>query len=481
MSDEAPPAGWYPNPDGSRGLRWWSGVGWTEYTREAGTAPTVSEQPTQPHAEPTAVAGESAAPTEVLGEASEQPAPAGEATTPTEVLGEASEQPAPAAAPAEPAQDQSTAPTGEQQTAALSDQTQWANPWGQPVAQPPSAPIGGYAPYAPPAPTPLTQSGMRPLSDMFSDIGRIVRRAWLPILGISFIIWAVLFALIAAIVASAINVPALRSGLDALATEVQNNPDGTISSAAGEKILQDFGDAFSRLAPGAWALLGGVLFLLLMIGSFVQIAAVSRLSMDAAAGRPVSWGAGLRSGFTGGMRLLGYWILVGIIALLILTAVILVIAVAAQVSPALAGLLAFAAVIATIFVAIWLTGRFVPVAPQAVVSRHALRWSWQHTRGKFWAVLGRYLLWSIAASIIIQVITTIIAIPMSLIFLGQLGSSSSADQLGASLELQLLLLPFTMALGAITVLGITPIWRDLSDDPDYRSIDEHGVPVPPPE
>lgn len=445
MSDEAPPAGWYPNPDGTGGLRWWSGVGWTDYTRE-GAAPTASAQPAQPAPEP---------------------------VQPTEVLGE------PATATPEPAPA-----SGEQPTTALAgqtDQSQWANPWGQPVAPTPAAPIGAYAPYAPPPAAPLTPSGMRPLSDMFADIGRITKRAWFPILGIPFILWAVVTGVLVAVLLSAVNVAAFRRGLDALATEVQTNPDGSISSEAGNKIVADFSEAFSRLSPGAWAVLGVLLLLLFGIASFVQVAAVSRLSMDAAAGRPVTWGAGWKSGFVGGMRLLGYWLLIGIIALVAFLAVTVLIALVAQVAPPLAALLGVAAFFGAIVVAFLLMGRFAPVAPQAVVGRHALRWSWTHTKGKYWAVLGRYLLWAVAASIIIQVISTIIAIPVSLLFLGQLSSASSVDQLGASLELQLILLPFSMALGAITVLGITPIWRDLTDDPEYRSIDENGIPLPAPE
>lgn len=477
MSNDAPPAGWYPNPDGTGGLRWWSGVGWTDYTRDAGTATGAADEPgtqqtevlaeqTQVVEQPAAGATEVIEETTAVVEAPAQPAQPAESAA-------ASGPAAPAAEPAVPEQ-----PAG-QPTTALPDQSQWANPWGQPVTPVPAAPIAGYTPYAPPAPQPLTPSGMRPLSDMFSDIGRIVRRAWLPILVVSLVIWAAICALVAAVVVSAVNVPALRRGLDALATEVQNNPDGSISSAAGERIVQEFGEAFSRLSPAAWALLGTVLFLLFLVGSFVQIAAVSRLSMDAAAGRPVSWSAAWRSGFAGGFRLLGYWVLIGVIATVLLIAVVLVISVAAQLSPALAGLLGLAAFVAWIVVGVWLVGRLVPLAPQAVVGRHALRWSWQHTRGKFWGVFGRYLLWAIAASIIIQVITAVIAIPLSLLFLGQVSSGSSVEQLGASLELQLLLLPFSLALGAITVLGITPIWRDLTDDPDYRSIDEQGVPIKP--
>jgi hypothetical protein len=48
------------------------------------------------------------------------------------------------------------------------------------------------------------------------------------------------------------------------------------------------------------------------------------------------------------------------------------------------------------------------------------------------------------------------------------------------LVLNLIMTPFSMALGAITIIGLVPIWRDLSDHPQYRSIDEAGNPIPAP-
>lgn len=98
--------------------------------------------------------------------------------------------------------------------------------------------------------------------------------------------------------------------------------------------------------------------------------------------------------------------------------------------------------------------------------------------GKFWAVLGRYLLWSLAASVVINVISTVVSIPVGALFLGTASAATDpAGQLGLALTLNLLLLPFTMALAAVTMIGIVPIWRDLTDHPVYRSIDENGVPV----
>ncbi len=67
MSDETPVAGWYQDPSGGPGDRWWDGERWTEHTRaaavppseppaptgERGTDPTEVMPPTGPGADPT--------------------------------------------------------------------------------------------------------------------------------------------------------------------------------------------------------------------------------------------------------------------------------------------------------------------------------------------------------------------------------------------------------------------------------------------
>lgn len=465
MSNEAPPAGWYPNPDGTGGLRWWSGIGWTDYTRQS----TVDEQPPQTSevVEEQVVETTAGHPTEVLG----QPTAVVEETTAvidqqTAVVEETTA-----------VVDQQTAAVAPPPTQALPDQSQWNNPWGQPVAPPPAPPVAGYGRYAPPVAQPLTASGMRPLSYMFGDIGRIVRRAWLPILGLSLIVWVIAGAIMAAIGLPLVNFNALWSALDTFGTALNANPDGNFSGTESDQIISGFSQAFSALPPAGWAAVGGLLFVIFLFASMFQIAAVSRLSMDAAAEQPVQWGAAIRSGFSGGLRLFGYWLLIGVIATIALIGLTLMIGVAGAISPALAVLFGFVGFIAVVLVGMLVTGRLIPSLPQAVVGRRALSWSWQNTKGKFWGVLGRYLLWSIAASLVVQVILTLISIPFALIFLGQASAGSSAQDLGQALQLQLIMMPITLALTAVTVLGITPIWRDLTDNSVYRSIDDNGQPI----
>jgi hypothetical protein len=438
MSDEAPPAGWYPNPDGTGGLRWWSGVGWTEYTRSApAQAPEDEVRP--------GAAGETAGTSRLDGTAQ----PTG--TSQWDATGE----PGPGG--------WTPAPAPEQQP-----------------AQPPGT-YGPYGRYAPPPPAALTPSGMRPLAAMFSDISRITRRAWWPILAVSLGIWAAVAAILGVLTALVIDIPALRVGLDNLQSVLESSPDGTLTDAQLEALGGDFGAVFDRLPAAGWVLAGlfaGVLFLL---AGTVHVAAVSRLAMDASTGQEISWGAAMHSGVTAGFRLFGYYLLMMVAATAVVTAAIVAAAVAALLTPALGvavGILAFFALLAA---TVWLTGRLIPTVAQAVVAPRALAWSWRATKGKVWAVLGRYILWSIAASVIVNVVLTVVSIPVSAVFLGQ--GAESAEPLASlvpALTLNLVLLPLSMAAGAVTVVGIVPIWRDLTDHPVYRGIDENGLPMPAP-
>jgi hypothetical protein len=405
MNGEPPPAGWYPNPDGSANLRWWSGVGWTEYTRE-GTAPAVPDGQQEP----------------------------------TEVL-----------AAAEPTQ-----PAG------------WGQPeWSQPG---PSVPP---SPYLPAAPQPLTASGMRPLNGMFTDIGRIVRRAWLPILGLSIAIWAVVTVVYVAAVLAFVDLDALERGFNLLSA--QTSPE-TGTDIVDAEVSAAFRDAFAALSPAGWALLGVALTVLLLLATTIQTAAVSRLGMDAAAGQPVSWAAGWKAGFTAGFRLFGYYLLLGVLTALAWTAAAILLVGLWALSPALSVFVGLLVLLALTVLSVWLLGRLIPVIVQVVLGGGAVRWSWTHTRGKFWAVLGRYLLWSIAASVIVNVIVTILSIPVSLLLLGT-SANTSTSEIGASLVLTVVTLPLSMALTAVTLIGIVPIWRDLTDHPSYRAIDEQGQPI----
>ncbi len=438
-------------------------MGWTDYTRGGTPAPTGDQQQTQQLSPPATTALDP----EPTAQQPDQLRTGVWDAEPADTAVEGPGQPEAPEQPEEPGQ------------AAVA-----ANPWAQqpadPWAQPPSAwgqQSLAYAPYQPPPKAPLTGSGMRPLNGMFADIGRIVRRGWLPILGISLAIWAAVSIIYVVALSATVDLDALQRGFDLLGAATETSPE-TGLPVSDPEISAAFRDAFAALSPSGWALLITALTVLLLVASSIQTAAVNRVGMDAAAGVPVTWGAGWRAGFTAGLRLFGYYVLLSLVIGLAWTAATVLVVVLWGVSPAIGVIVGLLGFLALIVLSVWLTGRLIPVIVQVVMGRRAISWSWRHTHGKFWAVLGRYLLWSLAAGVIVNILVTILSIPASLLFLGTAASSSSSAQLGASLVITLLTLPLSMALSAVTFIGVVPVWRDLTDDPQYRAIGEDGLPVP---
>lgn len=48
MTASNPPPGWYPDPAGAGGVRWWDGRGWTPQVRPAGPPPQLPQPPRRP-------------------------------------------------------------------------------------------------------------------------------------------------------------------------------------------------------------------------------------------------------------------------------------------------------------------------------------------------------------------------------------------------------------------------------------------------
>lgn len=74
-----PPAGWYPDPDGSGQSRWWNGQSWTEHFAPFAAADTVVSAPAHPVTVPLPSAAQ-ARPRETLS-AQSAPAPVAEKVT----------------------------------------------------------------------------------------------------------------------------------------------------------------------------------------------------------------------------------------------------------------------------------------------------------------------------------------------------------------------------------------------------------------
>lgn len=358
--------------------------------------------------------------------------------------------------------------------------------WGAPASRP--GPL--YQPYAgPPMPAyaayvpqqePLAPSGMRRIPELFSDAGRIIRRAWWQILVVSLVLWLA-WAVVAAIAAlSLVNVGNAVTAIETSSNALNEYPTSRFPTAVQDEIRQAWEQVPRTNSVLVWVLVGVVLLVLTFLVGACQVAAINRLAMDGASGQPVSVAAALRSARGGGVRLFGYYWLIFAVVFVVTGLAVGLVALAAMLTPVLAVLLGIVLFAGFTVVSVWLLGRLVPLPAQAVVAPGALRWSWQATQGKFWAVLGRYLLWALVASVVGQVITSIVVFPFSLLAGAGASTGSTSTFAVTTGVLYLVSIALSMAVSAITYIGVVPIWRDLIDDPTYRSIGPDGLPVPHP-
>lgn len=355
-------------------------------------------------------------------------------------------------------------------------QPQWGDP-GQWTGQPGSG--GAPPPYGTYTPTsgPLAPSGMRRVEALFADIGRIVKRGWWPITAVSLIIWAVWTALVVVVIGVLIDIPRLFDAIDFLVQTSEDTSNRTLSPQTQQEIEQNFLDALRVDSPVVWIVLGLLLFLLTMFASCAQVAGVNRVAMDTASGSQASLAAAFQSARVGGLRILGYGLLLSAGVLAVLAVLVGVIVLIGSVVAPLAVVLAMAPTVALMVGGVWIFTRLLPFTAQAVVSGGALMWSWRATEGKFWAVLGRWLLWSIVAYLAVQVISAVLFFPVSIV-LGAASSTQDAAAIGwVFLLVSAVAVPISLVLNSASLLGVVPIWRDLTEQPEYRSIDEHGQPV----
>ena len=394
--DPSPAAGWYADPAGTPGLRYWDGVSWTDHTSQLQASP-----------EPQHAAG-----------------------------------------------------------------TTWSQPgWGAPAP----ADGSGFGAYAA-ASAPLAPSGMRRVEALFSDVGRIIKRGWWPITAASLLVWAAWLLVTAVTTAVLIDLPRFADALGFALKSSEQYPSDQVPVEVQNEIADRFGAALRIDSPVAWVIAAVLILLTGIWASCWQIGAVNRVAMDAASGREATAGNALRAGFTGGSRIFGYALLL-VVAVL---AAVLVLGGGAvllfSVAPPLAVLVGLFGALALFVGAVFLFTRLLPLTAQAVVAPGALSWSWRKTSGKFWAVLGRWMLWSLVAYVAIQIISSALLLPMGLIA----AATASADPttLGWVLSLTFLIsIPLSLVLNAASLLGVVPIWRDLTQDPLYRSIDDDGVPI----
>jgi len=342
------------------------------------------------------------------------------------------------------------------------------------TAMPPpvAAGAGNYTPQA----SPLTASGMRPISELFNDAGRIIRRAWFPIGVISVVVWLAWFVVAVFVALLMVDQGQLRRAMATLGESWSTYPQGNIPRSVSTEIGQQFADSLRSDSAVVWTLIAVALIALAIYASCFQLTAVNRLAMDAAAGQPVAMSNGIRSGFVGGLRLFGYAIMLTAVVVGIFAALALLITVTASV-PAIAGTIGVVGYLVFLVAAFIVGIRLLPLTAQVVVDRGALGWSWNASRGKFLAILGRYILWGIVASIVANIVLSIVFFPVGLLLSAALASADPGASLIWIGIAYLLLLPLSMAVSALTMIGVVPIWRDLTNNPKYRAISAEGVPL----
>lgn len=331
------------------------------------------------------------------------------------------------------------------------------------------SPAPDYQPGTPQSP--LAGSGLRRVDALFGDAWTILRRAWWPITAVGLLLWS-LWGLLVALFAAAADFGAWTTLLlDVMAAD--EAAPGALSAAESAEFEQRATDLLAQTATGVWIAAGVILTVAMIATAVAHSAAVYRLGAEAAAGRPATFATAWDGIRDGTLRLIGYGLLLSAASVLLAGVVVGAVVLLSGV-PFLAVIVGTLGAVAWFAVLYGLMGKLVPAFVQASVpgGSGALGWSWRVTRGKFWAVLGRYLLWSLAASVLINLVTSVAALPLSFVFFGALFAGSAAGWL--VLFVMLATIAVSAAASGFSYLGSVPIWRDLTADERYRAIEPDG-------
>ncbi len=327
-----------------------------------------------------------------------------------------------------------------------------------------------YGTYAAPD-SPLTGSGMRPVSFMFTDAGRTIRHAWWPLTVISLVLGLLSGAVLLSGGLILIDPIALEEAIR-LASELGVDP----ATTTGAELERAFAAVPRTQSIIAWVVIAGLGIVLATFLSSWQVCAINRTAARSASEQPTTVSDGFRAGIRGGVRLWGYGWLIALAAAIPISAVVLIVALSAALSIWLAVGLGLITSIGLALVFLIIFVRILPISAQTIVAPGALRWSWRATHGKFWAILGRWLLWSAATYLIIQVILSIATLPVTAIG-STVTDQSDVETLGVVLLITLIIsIPLSLVLNSVAVIGVVPIWRDLTDNAEFHSIQD-GRPV----
>ncbi len=318
----------------------------------------------------------------------------------------------------------------------------------------------------------LAPSGLRGVEAVMTEPFAVIRGAWWPILAIGLIVWG-LWTLAAVALAGLVNVGGWSSALWAAIEASDSYPLGLPPEVSAD-LEQQFSAAAQATSTATWIAAGIAFFAVTGFAAATQAAAVYRLAAEAGAGRPVTFATALAGVRTGLLRLLGYGLLLTAVWAIAL-GVIIGAAMQAGDHSAAAVLLGMLAVGALLFALCWAGIRVLPGFVQACVpgSSHRLRWSWNATRGRFWAIVGRLLLWAVLILTVNNFVSSLIAVPVGFAVAAAFISGGPGG--GWIIVIAILgTAGLTNVLNGFGFLGVVPVWRDLSSDPAYRAIDEDG-------
>ncbi|MGC9376045.1 glycerophosphoryl diester phosphodiesterase membrane domain-containing protein [Streptomyces sp. MH13] len=286
---------------------------------------------------------------------------------------------------------------------------------------------GGYGGYGPPGgpggwgsgwgggwggPPPAAKPGVIPLRPL--GVGEILdgavstmRTYWRTVLGISLTV-AVFTEIIVVLLQGLV--------LDNTSTEALNDPDATLS---------ELGDALADTMVNS-----GVIFVISLVGTVLATALLTTVTSRAVLGRPVTIGEAWRDARPQVVKLFG---LIVLLLLIVFGIVMAGMAPGLLVTAAGGGDAAVALTVlgflAAGVVAVWLMVRFSLASPTLMLEkqgiRKALSRSVKLVRGSWWRVFGIQLL----ATIIANVVASIIVIPFAL-----LASAVGGDGVGGLLE-----------------------------------------------
>lgn len=349
------------------------------------------------------------------------------------------------------------------------DGHQWAQHTQDPAPQPRGwSQPGEIAWSTNQRPEQVTESGLRPLGDFFADVGRILRRGWKQLLGISALVWFVAAVMIGAMALLLFDVGAVDETLQVLLDDLQQSPDGL--SAAAQARIEQLWDTAIPYGPAIYIGAGLLLLAILITASALQVAGVNRAAVDAASDLPVTWTKSWFGAARGAPRLILFWALVVLGVIVVISAVVALSILLGQVAVALGVLTAIVLTLVALMAGIWLTGRLILVTAEAPMGRRPVRWAWQASRGRVLGILGRSLVWAIVAGIVASIVTSALFWPLGAAFEAALTGQGTQALPTFGIIATLVGIPIYQAIAGFTYLGAVPIWRDVTEREQYRAL-----------